>query len=386
MSNEIVNITENMLAELSMNEEPKNSICVPISQIKLLGNVVASAFGSFADNKATNPLGSGPLLQAVNIGSNEVLKQAKDGTYWGAFKTVDGKSKMGKFKTIDPASVKKTAPMNPALIMMTASLYSLEKKIDKIELLSKQIVSFLENEKQAEIIADVQTLLDIMMNYKYNWNNELYLSSNHQLVCDIQRSARSNINLYQKRINDMLSEKKKSVTMKQTDELLNSFMVAFKYYKMGIYSFATATLLETMISGNFTEEYIENKIKEIQGIADSYREMFEKSSVYIEKLSSSTISNNVFKGIGKVSGTAGKLFSNIPVIKNGTVPKSLSEKSEDIKSSTKENDERAVRQFAELNNPQTRIIIDKLDEIKRINKFKNIIITDENIYLLSDSE
>ena len=377
MSNEIVNITENMLAELSMNEEPKNSICVPISQIKLLGNVVASAFGSFADNKATNPLGSGPLLQAVNIGSNEVLKQAKDGTYWGAFKTVDGKSKMGKFKTIDPASVKKTAPMNPALIMMTASLYSLEKKIDKIELLSKQIVSFLENEKQAEIIADVQTLLDIMMNYKYNWNNELYLSSNHQLVCDIQRSARSNINLYQKRINDMLSEKKKSVTMKQTDELLNSFMVAFKYYKMGIYSFATATLLETMISGNFTEEYIENKIKEIQGIADSYREMFEKSSVYIEKLSSSTISNNVFKGIGKVSGTAGKLFSNIPVIKNGTVPKSLSEKSEDIKSSTKENDERAVRQFAELNNPQTRIIIDKLDEIKRINKFKNIIITDE---------
>ena len=382
MSNEIVSTTENMLAELNMNGEPNNSIHVPISQIKLLGNVVVSAFDSFSDKSLPKALNSGTLYQAANVGANDVLKQAKDGTFWGAFKTSDGKSKMGKFKEFNPDNLKKAAPVNPALILMTASLYSLEKEIDKIEQMSKQIVSFLENEKQADIIGDVQTLLDILINYKYNWNNDLYLSSNHKLVCDIQRSARSNINLYQKKIADMLSEKKKSVTMKQTDELLESFMVAFKYYKMGIYSFSMATMLEIMISGNFTEEYIENKINDIQGIADSYREMFEKGSVYIERISSSTISNNVFKGIGKVSGTAGKLFSSIPVIKNGSVPKKKKKKSEDIKSSTEENDSRAVRQFAELNNPQTRIIIDKLDEIIRINKSKNIMITDDSIYLL----
>lgn len=51
--------------------------------------------------------------------------------------------------------------------------------------MQQQIMSFLETEKESEIEADVQTLSDLMEKYKYNWDNEYFISSNHKLVLDI---------------------------------------------------------------------------------------------------------------------------------------------------------------------------------------------------------
>ena len=386
MGNEIVELTENMISELSMINSVENSVCLPIEKLSSLGEFVRKAFISFGLNSEI-PVSKGEtLFRTINVDPADVLKKAKDGSYWGAIRKADGTSKMAKFAEISPFSVKKAVTVNPALALMAATLRTLEKKLDKITKLSEQIVSFLENEKRSEIVADVQTLLNIISNYKYNWDNDMYLTNNHKMVLDIQRTARKNINFYQKTIDDLLSKKKTSATQKQTDALLNCYINAFQYLKMSLYTYSMASMLDVMISGNFYESYVQNKISEIQEISMNYRELFEKSSVFLEKQSAKTLSNNVLKGLGVASGTAGKVFSSIPVVKKGHVGKALINKSDVIKTSAQENDDKAVKLFAQYNNPQTNIFVEKLQEIKCIYKSNEILITEDNVYFIENKQ
>ncbi len=386
MGNEIVELTENMISELSMINSVENSVCLPIEKLSSLGEFVRKAFISFGLNSEI-PVSKGEtLFRTINVDPADVLKKAKDGSYWGAIRKADGTSKMAKFAEISHFSVKKAVTVNPALALMAATLRTLEKKLDKITKLSEQIVSFLENEKRSEIVADVQTLLNIISNYKYNWDNDMYLTNNHKMVLDIQRTARKNINFYQKTIDDLLSKKKTSATQKQTDALLNCYINAFQYLKMSLYTYSMASMLDVMISGNFYESYVQNKISEIQEISMNYRELFEKSSVFLEKQSAKTLSNNVLKGLGVASGTAGKVFSSIPVVKKGHVGKALINKSDVIKTSAQENDDKAVKLFAQYNNPQTNIFVEKLQEIKCIYKSNEILITEDNVYFIENKQ
>ena len=70
--------------------------------------------------------------------------------------------------------------------------------------MERQILSFLEVEKESEIEADMETLSAIITKYKFNWDNEHYIASNHKLVLDIERTARKHMNSYQKEVAEFL--------------------------------------------------------------------------------------------------------------------------------------------------------------------------------------
>lgn len=73
------------------------------------------------------------------------MKIAKDGNAWGAVKTVTGKSKTVKLAEAGPLSVTSQAvnAFNPATIMISAALYSIEKDLDEIKEMQKKILDFL---------------------------------------------------------------------------------------------------------------------------------------------------------------------------------------------------------------------------------------------------
>ena len=135
--------------------------------------------------------------------------------------------------------------------MMAVALFSIEQKLDSIAEIQKQILSFLETEKQSEIEADVETLSGILTKYKHNWDNEHFIASNHKLVLDIQRTARKNMFFYQKAVTDMLAARQLLVTQAKVNLTLNEMQRTFRYYRLALYSFAMASLIEIMLSGNF---------------------------------------------------------------------------------------------------------------------------------------
>lgn len=175
--NGIVGLSGEMLADARSMQLENVSYSVPIAQLSTLGAGVSSLFPAFRTATQTTAADVTGLYRLANAGVGDNLKVAKDGNFWGAFKRADGSSKFVKLQSAGPLTQTSTVtlPIDPATMMMAAALFSIEQKLGDIEEMQRQILSFLEIEKESEIEADVETLVDMIRKYKYNWNNEHYL-------------------------------------------------------------------------------------------------------------------------------------------------------------------------------------------------------------------
>ncbi|MEG0156697.1 MAG: hypothetical protein RR661_03480 [Anaerovoracaceae bacterium] len=385
--NNLIELTEDMLVEARASISNHNTLRLPIAELSTLGVGVATLIPAFNAVNKTTTIATEGLYQIVNAGAGDVLKVAKNGNFWGSLKTAEGGSKLVQLKAVEPMAETKASmlPINPAMMMMAMALYSIKKDLVTIKEMQKQIISFLQSEKKAEIEADVETLANIVMKYKMNWDNEHYVNSNHKTVLDIQRTARKNMNFYQKEIEEFIKGKKGIGTQNKVKITLGSLETDFNYYRLSLYSFAFASFLEIMLSGNFKEEYISVIKGEIEKLSIKYRELFDKASCKLEKLGKSTVESNVVKGLGNIGKVTGKAIGSIPVIKNGPVDEFLLEKGACLKENVVGMENKAIRVFATLNNPNVGVFVNKMEDMIQIyNHTSQICFDKEYIYLLTN--
>ena len=275
-------------------------------------------------------------------------------------------------------------PIDPVTIMMAVALFSLEQKMGEIARVEREILDLLETEKEAKIEADVEMLASLIEKYKYNWDNEHYVASNHKLVLDIQRSAREHLIDYQKQVSDILTSKKLVVSQSKVNDALNKLLKKFKYYRMALQTFSMASFVELMLSGNFKEENILLTKNEIEKRSDAYRELFGQCSVYLEKLSDSSLEVNLLKGLGSASKAVGKFIDSIPVVREGQVDEFLQESGTKIKSNAAQLERQIVASFAEISNPGIWVFMEKLNDMIRIyGRTEAICFDKKNIYLIA---
>lgn len=382
----LMKIADGLLFDNHTEIAKQKSLSVPIAELATLGAGVSSLIPALRTVTQTTTISTTGLYQLANAAVGDTLKVASNGNFWGAFKTADGASKFAQLQSAGPltATTQSVAAINPATMMMAVALFSVEQKLGEIEKIQKQIISFLEIEKESEIEADVETLSNIISKYKLNWDNEHFVASNHKLVLDIQRTARKNMNGYQKKVAELLSSKKLIVVQNQVNATLNDLQKKFKYYRLSLYTFSMASMMEIMLSGNFKEEYIIGVKQEIEKLSSVYRDLFTKCSIYLEKISGVSVEANVLKGIGTASKAVGKFIGNIPLIKKGQIDEFLQDIGIHIKSNAKNLDMSAIIAFAEISNPETGVFIDKMEDIIQIyNHTERICFDDKKIYLIT---
>lgn len=369
------------LADIHTEIERGNAITVPIVQLGLLGGTVASMIPAFRTVTQTTTTDATGLYRLVSEGK---LKAAKGGNLWGAVK-IDGESKMAKFQKAGPLSATNTVtmPIDPATMMMAAALFVVEQQLGDIEEMSEQIISFLEIEKESKIEADVKTLTSMIANYKHNWDNKLFVASNHKMVLDIQRSSREHMISYQRMVSDSLKSKSLIMGQSKVAAALDGLMKKFKYYKLSLFSYSLASMLEVMLSGNFKEEYVQGICHELEEQGAAYRELFTKSSVFLEKISGTAIEKSVLKGIGTTSVALGKLMGELPLLKKGPADEFLKDRGVKLSTQAEKLESAAVRSFAEIRDPGIRVFVSRMTEMSQIyNHTSDICFDDKNIYLL----
>jgi len=385
--NDLIEITEGMLLDARSTINSRKTLSVPIAELSTLGAGVSSLIPALNTITQTTTFATEGLYQLANAGVGDVLKVAKNNNFWGAFKTADGASKFAQLKAVGPLSATTTtaAAINPAIMMMAVALFSIEKELGNIAEMEKQILSFLEVEKESEIEADVETLMNIVTKYKLNWDNEHFVASNHKLVLDIQRTARKNMNAYQKKVNEVLKAKQFIVDQNKVNSTLADFEKKFKYYRLSLYTFSLASLMEIMLSGNFKEEYISGIKDEIREMSQSYRDLFGECSVRLEKMGNSALEANVVKGLGTAGKAVGKFIGNIPIVKEGPVDEFLQDKGAHLKSNAIGMEKKSVGAFAAISNPGTGMLIEKMQDMVQIyNRTSQICFDKEKIYLIAN--
>lgn len=386
-SKDLMEITEGLLLDTKSSIENKKTMSVPIAELSALGAGVASLVPAFNTVTTTTTLATDGLFTIANKVAGDTLKTAKNGNAWGAMKTATGGSKMVQLAEAGPltATSQAVSAINPTTMMMAVALYSIEKQLGEIAETQKQILSFLEIKDEAGIEGDLETLSELINNYKHNWDNEIYVQNSHKMVMDIKRTARSNMLASQKRVAELVASKKLVVGQGQVKSTLSEMEKRFKYYQLALYTYSLASMMEIMLGGNYKEEYITGIKDEIIKLSGNYRELFEKSSLYLEKLGRSAVEANVLKGIGTAGKAVGKFIGSIPLVKEGPVDEFLQDSGANLKKNAIGMEKQAVHQFAALNNSGTHIFVNKMEDMIQIyNHTERICFDDKQIYLVAN--
>lgn len=382
----LIEITDSILFDARADITQKDTLSVPIAQLATLGAGVSALIPALRTVTQTTSINAQGLFRVANAGIGDALKATSSGDFWGAIKAADGTSKLARLQSAGPMAVTNTSvmPIAPATMMMAVALFSIEQQLGKIMEMEKRILSFLEIEKESEVEADVETLSNIILKYKHNWDNEHFIASNHKLVLDIQRTARKNMNSYQKRVGEVLHSKKFIVAQSKVDSTAQDLQKKFKYYRLSLYTFSMASLIEIMLSGNFKEEYIRGVQNEIKELSMKYRELYGQCSLFLEKASDESLKTNALKGFGIASKAVGKFIGSIPMIKDGSVDEFLENKGMHLKESALNIEKSVVESFAQISNPETYVFIEKMEDLIKIyNHTTGIYFDDKQIYLVA---
>lgn len=383
----LIEITEGLLLDTRSSLKNKKTMSVPIAELSTLGTGVASLGSAFNTVTTTTTLATDGLFTIANRVAGDILKMAKNGNAWGAMKTATGTSKMVQLAEAGPitATSQAVSVINPATMMMAVALYSIEKQLDEITKTQKQILSFLEIKDEASIEGDLETLTELINNYKYNWDNEVYVQNSHKMVMDIKRTARSNMLTSQKKVVELMTSKKLLVSQGEVKSILAEMEKKFKYYRLALYIYSFASMMEILLGGNFKEEYISEIKDEIVKLSENYQELFKKSSLYLEKLGESTVETNVLKGIGTAGKAVGKFIGSIPFVKEGPVDELLQDGGDNLRKNAIGIEKKAVQQFAALSNSRINVFVNKMEDMIRIyNHTERICFDDKQIYLVAN--
>lgn len=379
--------TQTILADIRTKNEVESSMVIPIGQLSLLGAGVSSLIPSLSTINTSSPVPVDGLYRIANQAAGDVLKIAKNGNSWGAMKTADGASKMAQLSKVTelPMNANPVSTLNPTTIMMAATLYSIERQLGEIAETQKQILSFLEIKDEANVEGDLETLNELITNYKHNWDNEIYVQNSHKLVMDIKRTSRTNMISNQKRIEEILKTKKLLVSQGQLKSSLTDLENTFKYYRLSLYTYSLASMAEVMMGGNFKESYVKGIQDEVVKLSEIYRNLFAKGSLHLEKMGGSSLEANLLKGIGVAGKSVGKVMASLPLIKEGTIDGFLEDRGNSITENAIGLEKKAVRQFAKLGNPGTGAIVGRISDILLIhNRTNHFLVDDNNIYLMSE--
>ncbi|MBR3816404.1 MAG: hypothetical protein IKJ27_06740 [Clostridia bacterium] len=386
-ANNLISITDNVLFDTRTDISQNKSLSMPIAQLSALGAGVASLLPAFRTVTQTSTVVGEGLFRLANAAVGDTLKVAKNGNFWGAFKTADGASKFVQLQSAGPiqATNSMVMPIDPATMMMAVALFSIEQQLGNIAEMQKKILSFLEIEKESEIEADIETLSNIIEKYKHNWDNKQFITSNHKMVTDIQRTARKNMLSYQKKVKDVIKEKKLLVLQNKIKTTLDELMKDFKYYRLSLFTFSMSSLIEIMLSGNFKEENILSIKEEIQKLAFTYRDIYDECSMYLEGMEKSSVESNLLKGVSATSKAVGKFIGSIPKIKDGQLDERLQEAGDQISDKVKSIETDSIAEFATMSNPGTSLFTDKMDDLIFVyNHTTDICFDNNNIYLIAN--
>lgn len=382
----LVEISEGILYDVQTDITREKTLSMPIAELAALGTGVSSLIPALRTVTQTTTVNTQGLFQLVNAGVGDTLKIKKDGNFWGALKTAGGTSKLAQLKAADSISVSETTvmPIDPAAMMMAVTLFSIEKQLESIAEMGKQVLAFLEIEKESEVEADIETLSNIITKYKFNWDNEQFIANNHKLVLDIQRTARKNMISYQKKVMEVLNTRQLVIAQAKVNSILKDLQKKFRYYRLSLYTFSMASLIEIMLSGNFKEENITSIKNEIENFSLDYRSIFTQCSACLEKMTGSSVETNVLKGVGSTGKAVGKLIGNIPVVKKGPVDEFLQEGGAHLKKKAEGIEGDTIESFAEISNPGIRVFVEKMNDMIQIyNHTSKICFDDKKIYLVA---
>lgn len=271
---------------------------------------------------------------------------------------------------------------DPTTLLAAAALANIDKKLDAIQEVQQEMLDFLAQKEKSALKADLNFLMDIQNNYKYNWNSEKYKAANHAKVLDIRQEAARQIDFYQEQIKKQLGKKALLHSDHDVQKMLEKVQGEFKEYQLALYIYGFAYFLEVVLQENYEKAYLSAIAKRIDEMAFQYREFYSLAYSQIENMSKSSLQAHLFGGLSAINKGAGTAIAKIPGINKSQIDETLIEAGERIGTYKNRRVQTTMQQLLERQSSCVRPFIDNINAVNRLyNEPVTLIFNHDTLYL-----
>lgn len=271
---------------------------------------------------------------------------------------------------------------DPTTLLAAAALANIDKKLDAIQEVQQEMLDFLAQKEKSALKADLNFLMDIQNNYKYNWDSEKYKAANHAKVLDIRQEAARQIDFYQEQIKKQLGKKALLHSDHDVQKMLEKVQGEFKEYQLALYIYGFAYFLEVVLQENYEKAYLSAIAKRIDEMALQYREFYSLAYSQIENLSKSSLQAHLFGGLSAINKGAGTAIAKIPGINKSQIDETLIEAGERIGAYKNRRVQTTMQQLLERQSSCVRPFIDNINAVNRLyNEPVTLIFNHDTLYL-----
>lgn len=329
---------------------------------------------SMLQQRITGEGGSG--LYFVNTMGRQMFHKKGSTDFIGSLKTDIGSVGGGQASLMQ-------LPCDPTMICLAVALVGIELKFNEIKNIQIEMLEYVKSTQRAKIRGDINTLSDVMSNYKFNCNNEKYKTNKHILVQDIKKESEQALSLHTEQIVKTLNKSDDWHWDNDVQQVKNKLKAEFDDYKLSLFLYSYASFLEVMLLENFDKDYLNSISDKIEEKSKKYDELFDECCKRIEKASKSSVETFFTKGLSDLSRGFGKVIASIPVICEGPVDEGLIGAGDQLE---KWNTEKSKDIIDDLAKDADVCAVPFLDNIKMLNKVYNepidMLIGSDGVYLV----
>ena len=349
-----------------------NAIKISLSNLTALG--VAFQPLTTAIQTAVNGSGGSGIYFVKTMGK-QMFKANGSSEFIGSLKSATGAVGGGQARMTALAC-------DPTMLFMAAALMNIEKKLDLIQQTQEEILEFLEERERATLQGNLNTLGDVMSNFKYNWDNEKYKTNKHILVQQIKKESETSIILYRDQIAKKLKKRSLIHSDQEVKAVLNKLQAQFKDYQLALYLYSYSTFLEVLLLGNFGKGYLNSVEHRIAEYSFQYRELYTDCYNLMESYSKSSIQVGMLNGLATASKFMGNAIAKVPVISKSQLDENLIEASGKLGLHGEKRATGALERFISTRSNVTQPFIENIRVVNALyNKPVAYLIDGENIYV-----
>lgn len=347
----------------------------PIANISSLGVAFQPLVSAVQNITGVGAGGSG--LYYVNTAGKQMFQSS--GGFIGSLKNTAGTVGGGQARMI-------AMPCDPTILFMFAALMTIEKKLDDIQELQRDIIDYLKAKEKAKILGNINVLTDVLNNYKYNWDNDKYKTNKHILVQDIRKDAEQSLLLCRSQIERQLEKKGLLHSDEEVRAKIKKLQGSFREYQQALYLYSFSAFLEVMLLENFDSHYLKSVTDRIEEYAFNYRELYTSCYNQLMCFSQSSVQSFLTKGLADASKGAGELIAKIPVVRKGPVDEALVFVGEQLKTANSSKIQNTMNVLVDSASKCSSMFVENIEEVSRIyNQPKEILFDAENIYFLTNN-
>lgn len=358
---------------------------LPIAEIAALGTAFASVPQSFRTvAQSIAPAADNLYRVILPEGATGALKAAKEGGSHGFAIMQDGSSKLATLVPADGIQqVATTVPYDPTTLFMAAALMEINKKLDAIQETQQEMFEYIRNKDKAELRGDLETLFDVLNNYRFNWDNAQYKNNKHILVQQIRNDADKAIIQHRAQIKGKFERKGPIHIDKDVQEAADAIRDELEEYRLSVYLYSFASFLEVMLLENFDPDYLTATAGKIEERSLAYRMLYTKAYDALESQADSSVRAVALGGLSGAMGFLGKAIEKTPVGDLTPIDEALQDASKGIGDFSKGVKRDMMRKITGARSSDVRPFVDNIENVNRLYNEPTMLLADDDaIYVL----